>query len=146
MRKLHRKAPESKFHFDKVLGLQLAALLKKRLRHRSFPINYDKFSRTYFFRTPTPSIRIIKSLPINVPNLYPLKTPEINRFASVFRGYKMGILARKKSTVAGPHVVFQQYWVLKSNFEFFHSSLLIWKWRESVLITAELVNFYFSEL
>ena len=74
------------------------------------------FPEHMFLETPTPCIRSIKSLLINVPNLYPLKTPEINGFASVFRGYKMGILARKKSTVAGPHVVFQQCWVLKSNF------------------------------
>ena len=30
----------------------------------------------------------------NVPILYPLKTPENQRFSGVFRGYKMGTLAR----------------------------------------------------
>ena len=30
----------------------------------------------------------------NVPILYPLKTPENQRFSGVFRGYNMGILAR----------------------------------------------------
>ena len=30
----------------------------------------------------------------NVPILYPLKTPENQRFSGVFRGYKMGKLAR----------------------------------------------------
>ena len=30
----------------------------------------------------------------NVPILYPLKTPENQRFFGVFRGYKMGTLAR----------------------------------------------------
>ena len=39
----------------------------------------------------------------NVPILYPLKTPENLWFSSVFRGYKMGTLARngfKKSIIA----------------------------------------------
>ena len=30
----------------------------------------------------------------NVPILYPLKTPENQRFSGVFRGYKIGTLAR----------------------------------------------------
>ena len=30
----------------------------------------------------------------NVPILYPLKTPENQKFSGVFRGYKMGTLAR----------------------------------------------------
>ena len=31
---------------------------------------------------------------VNIPILYPLKTPENQRFSGVSRGYKMGILAR----------------------------------------------------
>ena len=31
--------------------------------------------------------------PANVPILYPLETPENQRFSGVFRGYKMGTLA-----------------------------------------------------
>ena len=34
----------------------------------------------------------------NVPILYPLKTPENQRFSGVFRGYKMGTLARNGLT------------------------------------------------
>ena len=29
-----------------------AVLLKKRLRHRCYPVNFAKFLRTHFFRTP----------------------------------------------------------------------------------------------
>ena len=36
--------------FDKVAGLRPATLLKKRLWHRCFPVNFAKFSRTTFFK------------------------------------------------------------------------------------------------
>ena len=32
---------------------------------------------------------------VNVPILYPLETPGNQKASSVFRGYKMGIMARK---------------------------------------------------
>ena len=35
--------------FNKVAGLRLATLLKKRLWHRCFPVNFVKFLRTPFF-------------------------------------------------------------------------------------------------
>ena len=35
--------------FNKVVGLRLATLLKKRLWHRCFPVNFAKFLRTPFF-------------------------------------------------------------------------------------------------
>ena len=35
--------------FNKVAGLRLTTLLKKRLWHRCFPANFVKFSITYFF-------------------------------------------------------------------------------------------------
>ena len=34
--------------FNKVAGLRPATLLKKRLRHRYFPVNFEKFLRTSF--------------------------------------------------------------------------------------------------
>ena len=34
--------------FNKVAGLRLATLFKKRLRHRCFPVNFRKFLRTLF--------------------------------------------------------------------------------------------------
>ena len=37
------------FFFDKVAGLRPATLLKMRLWHRCFPVNYAKFLRTPFF-------------------------------------------------------------------------------------------------
>ena len=36
--------------FDKVAGLRLANLLKKRLWHRCFPVNFAKFLRTLFLQ------------------------------------------------------------------------------------------------
>ena len=37
----------------------------------------------------------------NVPILYPLKTPQNQGFSGVFRGYKMGTLARNGSKIIG---------------------------------------------
>ena len=36
---------------------------------------------------------LLNLFPANVPILYPLKTPENQRFSGIFRGYKMGTLA-----------------------------------------------------
>ena len=42
-------------HFlNKVARLRPATLLKMRLRHRSFPVNFVKFFRTDFFIEPLP--------------------------------------------------------------------------------------------
>ena len=38
---------------NKVAGLKPAALLKKRLQHKCFPVNVAKFLRTPFYRTPS---------------------------------------------------------------------------------------------
>ena len=38
----------------------------------------------------------LNPFPVNVPILYPLKTPENQKFFGVFRGYKMGTLARNE--------------------------------------------------
>ena len=38
--------------FNKVTGLRPATLLKKRLWRRCFPVNFAKFLRTSFYRTP----------------------------------------------------------------------------------------------
>ena len=42
----------------------------------------------------TLQIHIVNPILANVPILYPLKTPENQRFSGVFKGYKMGTLAR----------------------------------------------------
>ena len=36
--------------FNKVAGLRPATLLKKRLRHRCFPVNFVRFLRTHFLQ------------------------------------------------------------------------------------------------
>ena len=38
------------FFFNKVAALRPATLLKKRLWHRCFPVNYEKFLRTHFLQ------------------------------------------------------------------------------------------------
>ena len=40
----------TKFFFNKVAGLMPATLLKKRLWHRCFPVNLEKFSKTLFLQ------------------------------------------------------------------------------------------------
>ena len=45
---IHRKAPLPKSLFDKVAGLSLAFLLKKRFWHRCFPMNFAKYLGTLF--------------------------------------------------------------------------------------------------
>ena len=40
------------FFFNKVAGLSPAILLNKRLWHRYFPVNFAKFLRTHFSKTP----------------------------------------------------------------------------------------------
>ena len=47
-RKIHRKTPVPEPLFNKVAGLRPATLLKKRLWHRCFPVNFAKFLRTPF--------------------------------------------------------------------------------------------------
>ena len=46
--KIRRKTPVSESHFNKVVGLRPATLLKRRLLHRCFPVNFLKFLRTPF--------------------------------------------------------------------------------------------------
>ena len=41
----------------------------------------------------------------NVPNLYPVKTPENPRFSSVFTDYKMGALVRSMLNMNGINIV-----------------------------------------
>ena len=45
---MHRKAPAPSFFFDKAARLHADTLLKNRLQHRYFPVDFGKF-----FRTPT---------------------------------------------------------------------------------------------
>ena len=46
------------------------------------------------FREIHSSLSSLNPFLINAPILYPLKTPENQRFSDVFRGYKIGTLAR----------------------------------------------------
>ena len=45
-RKIYRKISVLESLFNKVVGLRLATLLKKRLQQRCFPVNFAKFLRT----------------------------------------------------------------------------------------------------
>ena len=48
--KIHRKTPVPEAFFNKVAGLRLATLLKKRLWYRCFPVNFVQFPRTPFLQ------------------------------------------------------------------------------------------------
>ena len=48
--KIHRKTPGTRVCFNKVAGLRPVTLLKKRLWHRHFPVNFLKFLRTHFLQ------------------------------------------------------------------------------------------------
>ena len=47
--KIHWKTPVLESLFNKVAGLKAYNLIKKRLRHRCFPVNIAKLLRTAFF-------------------------------------------------------------------------------------------------
>ena len=47
--KIDRKTPVPQSLFNKIADLRLATLLKERLWHRCFPVNFVKFLRTPFF-------------------------------------------------------------------------------------------------
>ena len=47
--KLTGKHLRQSLFFNKVVGLRPATLLKRRLWHRCFPVNFEKFRRTPFF-------------------------------------------------------------------------------------------------
>ena len=50
---IKKGAPRNFVKFkNKVAGLRVATLFKKRLWHRCFPVNFTKFLRTPFYRTP----------------------------------------------------------------------------------------------
>ena len=48
--KIHLKTPVSESLFNRVSGLRPASLLKKRLQHRCFQVNFAKFLRTPFLQ------------------------------------------------------------------------------------------------
>ena len=51
--KSHRKHMYRNFCFNKAAGFRAATLLRKRFRHRCFPLNFCKiFKKTYFLEQP----------------------------------------------------------------------------------------------
>ena len=50
IRKIHRKTPVSVSFFNKAVCLSSATLLKNRLWHSCFPVNFPKSLRTTFFK------------------------------------------------------------------------------------------------
>ena len=50
--------------FNKVAGLRPATLLKINLWHRYFPLNFAKFLKAYFFKTPLDNCFFIKHLAV----------------------------------------------------------------------------------
>ena len=47
---IHKKAPVPESFFNKVAGLRPTTLLKKRLWHRCFPVNFAKFLKILFLK------------------------------------------------------------------------------------------------
>ena len=54
--------------FDKVAGLRAATLLKKRLWHRCFPLNFAKFLRTPFLQNPSGRLHFAHTQPCSISN------------------------------------------------------------------------------
>ena len=52
LRKIHKKTPVVEFLFDKVAGMQSAAILTKKHGGRCFPINSARFLKTAYYRAP----------------------------------------------------------------------------------------------
>ena len=46
--KTHLKTPVPKHFFDKLAGLKALTLLKRKLRHSYFSVNFSKFARATF--------------------------------------------------------------------------------------------------
>ena len=51
--------------FNKVAGLRPAILLKKRLWHRCFPVNFVKFLNTFIHRTPLVAASALLNLTVH---------------------------------------------------------------------------------
>ena len=68
--KLTKKHLRGSLFFDKVAGLRPATLLKKRLWHRCFPVNFVKFLRTSFL---TEDLRWLLLIFLNVSLLLPIR-------------------------------------------------------------------------
>ena len=68
--KLTRKHLCGSLFFDKVAGLRPATLLKKRLWHRCFPVNFVRFLRTPFL---TEDLRWLLLIFLNVSLLLPMR-------------------------------------------------------------------------
>ena len=55
-----------RFFFNKVAGLRSATLLKKRLWHRCFPVNFAKFLRTAFLQNTSGRLLLLKPFIVNI--------------------------------------------------------------------------------
>ena len=53
IRKVYKKVSALNSFFSNVPGLGFAALLKKKLNHRCFPVNLGTFLEGIFYKTPT---------------------------------------------------------------------------------------------
>ena len=65
--------------YNKIAGFRSATLLKKRLSHRYFPVNFAKCLRTPFYRTPPDDcfyyIQFLKNFNAPFPSLYSFRKP-----------------------------------------------------------------------
>ena len=59
LQKIHRKHLCQSLLFNKVAGLRAATLLKKKLRHRCFPLNSVQFLRTLYLQNTSARLLLI---------------------------------------------------------------------------------------
>ena len=71
-RKFHMKIPVPESLFNKVAGLRPATLLKKRLWHKCFPMNFAKFLRTLLLQNSSGWLLLTK---LHDPNRKKNETP-----------------------------------------------------------------------
>ena len=73
--------------FNKVAGLRSATLLKKRLRHRCFPVNLVKFLRTNFLQNTSGRLLLftpLLRLGYNYDKKFPFSFHRYVHFANIF--------------------------------------------------------------
>ena len=84
--KILRKTPVPESLLNKVAGLRSATLLKKRLRHRCFPVNFAEFLKTPFLQNT--SERLLAEFP-GQETVYPSLIWVLGEIEHFFQVYKI---------------------------------------------------------
>ena len=125
-RKIHKNTFVPEPFFYKVAGLRPATLLKKRLWHWCFPVNFTKFLRRPFLQNTSPLVTetfnkyFIRHLNLDVFN--PVIPPSIqNKFTKKLFGhtYQHFVLLRQLYSI-----LFLYPWLTRQSFLMLHSERL----------------------